>query len=247
MAATKPALDPIVQAYTDEEIVQRVLGGEREMFEVIMRRYNSRLYRVALAVLRNEGEAEDVVQDAYVRAYTHLRQFEGRAMFSTWLTRIAYHEALARAQRGNRYTSFDPVDPDNPPEIQVELQSNNNPEKNAADKEMSILLENAILSLPDHYRTVLIMRDVQQMDTAETAACLGLSEENVKVRLHRARAILRKELYARFGATVKTAFGFDGARCDRIVDRVFERISRSEHASFSPEPPGHLSQHLVDV
>ncbi len=169
-------------------------------------------------------------------------------MFSTWLTRIAYHEALARAQRGNRYTSFDPLDPDNPPEIQVELQSNNNnPEKNAADREMSILLENAILSLPDHYRAVLIMRDVQQMDTAETAACLGLSEENVKVRLHRARAILRKELYARFGATVKTAFGFDGARCDRFVDRVFERISRNELTSLSPEPLDNPSQHLVDV
>ncbi len=226
MAAIKSALDPVVQAYTDEEIVQRVLGGEREIFEVIMRRYNSRLYRVALAVVKNEAEAEDVVQDAYVRAYTHLRQFEGRAMFSTWLTRIAYHEALARAQRGKRYTSFDPLDPDNPPELEAELRSTNNPEKNAADKEMSILLENAILSLPDHYRTVLMMRDVQQLDTSETAACLGLSEENVKVRLHRARAILRKELYSRFGATVTAAFGFDGARCDRIVARVFERLSQ---------------------
>jgi len=219
--ATKPALDPIVQSWTDQEIVDRVLAGEREMFEVIMRRYNSRLYRIVLSVLRNDAEAEDVVQDAYVRAYTHLHQFEGRAMFSTWLTRIAYHEALARAQRGNRYTSFDTSDTEQP----MEPRSKSNPEQSVADGEMRALLENAILTLPDHYRSVLMMRDVQEMDTAETAACLGLSEENVKVRLHRARGILRKQLYSRFGSTVTTAFGFDGARCDRIVTRVFERLS----------------------
>ncbi len=220
-------LDPTVQAYADMELVARVPAGEREMFEVIMRRYNSRLYRIALAVVRNEGEAEDVVQDAYVRAYTHLHQFEGRAMFSTWLTRIAYHEALARAQRGNRYTPLEPNDSDGEHDLRSELRSNSNPEKNVADKEMRTLLENVILSMPDHYRAVLMMRDVHQLDTAETAACLGLSEENVKVRLHRARGILRKELYSRFGAAVTTAFGFDGERCDRIVDRVFERLSKN--------------------
>ncbi len=223
--ATKMALDPTVQAYTDMEIVERVLAGEREMFEVIMRRYNSRLYRIARAVVRNEGEAEDVVQDTYVRAYMHLHQFEGRAMFSTWLTRIAYHEALARAQRGNRYTPLEPNHSDGEHDFRPELRSNSNPEKNVADKELRTLLENVILSMPDHYRAVLMMRDVHQLDTAETAACLGLSEENVKVRLHRARGILRKELYSRFGKTVTTAFGFDGARCDRIVECVFERLS----------------------
>lgn len=232
--ATRPALDPRIQAYTDQEIVERVLAGERELFEVIMRRYNSRLYRIALSVVRNDAEAEDVVQDAYVRAYTHLHQFEGRAMFSTWLTRIAYHEALARAQRGNRYTSIEPSEEDNHSEFRSEqipgLVSMNNPEKSTANKEMGVLLEKAILSLPDHYRTVFIMRDVQEMDTAETATCLGLSEENVKVRLHRARGMLRKELYSTFGSAVTTAFGFDGARCDRIVNRVFERLSTAAHS-----------------
>jgi len=222
--ATKLALEPAVQSWTDQEIVERVLAGERELFEIIMRRYNSRLYRIALSVIRNEAEAEDVVQDAYVRAYTHLNQFEGRAMFSTWLTRIAYHEALARAQRGKRYSSYDPLDPDEP----IEPRSKSNPEKSAVDNEMRALLEEAILSLPDHYRSVLMMRDVQEMDTAETAACLGLSEENVKVRLHRARGLMRKELQARAGSAVTSAFGFDGARCDRIVARVFERLSTGD-------------------
>ncbi|HET8667382.1 MAG TPA: RNA polymerase sigma factor [Terriglobales bacterium] len=209
-----------LEGWPDDEVVRRVLAGEIEMFEIIMRRYNSRLFRVALSIVRNEAEAEDIVQDAYVRAYVHLDQFEARAQFSTWLTRIAVHEALARAKRRNRQEPLE--EEDSPGTLMTRMRS---PEQSASDKELKMLIESAILTLPAKYCTVLIMRDVQEMDTAETAACLGISEENVKVRLHRARAILRRELYARAGGNLTRAFGFDGDRCDRMVAGVFRRLN----------------------
>lgn len=209
-----------LEAWSDEQVVQRVLAGQVEVFEILMRRYNSRLYRVAVSITRNPAEAEDVVQDAYVRAYTHLRQYEARAPFATWLTRIAVHEALARSHKQSR---FEPIGDDVEPEA-IAGRAKASPEQHASDTEVTSLLEETILRLPAKYCTILIMRDVQEMDTAETAECLGISEENVKVRLHRARALLRRELYAYAGANVEKVFGFDGERCDRIVARVFERI-----------------------
>ncbi len=207
----------------DEEVVSRVLDGDTAMFEVIMRRYNQRLYRVARAILRDDGEAEDVMQDAYVRAYQHLDQFAGRARFSTWLTRIAVHEALARRQRRARLSGMEVITTDNG-EITMPA-STPGPESQASRGETRRLLEDAILALPESYRSVLILRDVEEMTTAEAAACLELTEENLKVRLHRARALLRKELYARAGATSAAAFEFPATRCDRVVAAVFQRLA----------------------
>jgi RNA polymerase sigma-70 factor (ECF subfamily) len=190
-----------------------------------MRRYNQRLYRAALAILGNEAEAEDVLQDAYVRAYQHLHQFQGRAQFSTWLTRIAVNEALARARRQHRAVSLDePLSPGGDTLMSSFAAEGPNPEQQASQAELGRVLETAIMAVPEKYRAVLMLRDVENMSTAETASVLGLSEENVKVRLHRARALVRKELYATAGAMAPRVFGFMAERCDRVVARVFERL-----------------------
>ena len=212
-----------LEGWTDEEVVRRVLEGDTGLFEVVMRRYNQRLYRVSRAILRDDAEAEDVMQDAYVRAYEHLDQFAGRAQFATWLTRIAIHEALARAKRRGRWESLNSDEETG--EDMVPAPMHLNPEQQASSGEVRKLLEEAILALPDAYRAVLMLRDVEEMNTAEAAAALDISEENVKVRLHRARALLRRELYARAGATSTAAFQFGAARCDRVVEAGFARLA----------------------
>lgn len=212
-----------LESWPDEEIVRRVLEGETALYEIIMRRHNQRLYRAARAILRDDSEAEDVLQDTYVRAYQHLGQFAGRAKFSTWLTRIAVHEALARVARRGRMEEIDARDQDGMEAIVLESKMPD-PELQAARSEASHLLEEAILALPEGYRAVLMLRDVEEMNTAEAAEVLDMTEENVKVRLHRARALLRKELYARAGATTSAAFQFMATRCDRVVREVFGRI-----------------------
>lgn len=214
-----------LEGWTDEEVVERVLSGETALFEIIMRRYNQRLYRVTRAILRDDAEAEDVIQDAYVRAYTHLDQFAARARFSTWLTRIAVHEALARIHRRRPTVPFEEgtdLTADFKTCITGTLET---PEKQTLNMEVGRLIEDAVLCLPEKYRTVLMLRDVEGMSTTEVAAVLDLTEENVKVRLHRAHALMRKDLYARVGSVAGNAFPFMGTRCDRIVQRVFERIA----------------------
>jgi RNA polymerase sigma-70 factor (ECF subfamily) len=211
---------------SDEEVVARVLAGETGTFEIIMRRYNQRLYRVARAILRNDGEAEDVMQDAYVRAYEHLDQFAGRAKFSTWLTRIAVHEALARQHRRNRYQDLESMSEQEGDPMDRFASLALNPEQQASNSEIRRLLEEAVEKLPDAYRAIFILRDVEDMSTSDAAHALEITEENVKVRLYRARALLRKSLYARAGMERKEAFDFHAVRCDRVVKNVFERIQQ---------------------
>jgi len=196
------------------------------MFEIIMRRHNQRLYRVARAILRNDGEAEDVMQDAYVRAYEHLDQFAGRAKFSTWLTRIAVHEALTRQHRGNLFQELEPTSEWEGDPMDRFASLALNPEQQASNSEVRRLLEEAVERLPDAYRTIFMLRDVEDMSTADAAYILEITEDNVKVRLHRARALLRKNLYARAGLERKEAFNFHAVRCDRVVKNVFERIEQ---------------------
>src|SRR5262249_17132395 len=178
----------------DEEVVGRVLAGEAELFEILMRRYNKRLYRVARAILGSDAEAEDVMQDAYVRAYAHLDQFANRAKFSTWLTKIAVHEALARARRARRFEAIDSrMESDGDGMIPF-VSSALDPERQLFDQEMKALLEAALDSLPEESRAVFVLREVEGMSTVETAGALGISEEAVKTRLHRARAMLQGQL-----------------------------------------------------
>jgi len=214
-------------ALSDEEVVERVLAGDTPLYEVVMRRYNTRLYRVARAILKNDGEAEDVMQDAYVRAFQHLGQFEGRAKFSTWLTRIAVHEALARAHKARRFEDWDDMHENLQNEIGA-TPRRSNPESETALVEMSKILEQAIEGLPEQYRTVVMMRDVEEMTTAETAECLSLTEDNVKIRLHRAHGMLRKELYRSARISAADAFPFHAPRCDRVVANVFARLAALE-------------------
>jgi RNA polymerase sigma-70 factor, ECF subfamily len=217
------------EGWADEEIVRRILHGDLALFELLMRRHNQRVYRAIRSILRDDSESEDVMQDAYVRAYEHLAQFEGRAQFSTWLTRIAVNEALKRlAARGK----LDPLDEERYEEEDgtMPFQSNSpTPESNASNSELKSLLEEAILTLPVAYRAVTVLRDVEEMSTAETAEVLSITETNVKVRLHRAHELLRGALFARVGANSTRAFGFHASRCDRVVHAVFERLDLGSH------------------
>ena len=195
MSAGNPVINSEVQAWSDEEVVGRVLAGEAALFEILMRRHNQRIYRIVRGILDDDGEAEDVMQDAYVRAYQHLGQFEGRSTFVTWLTRIAMHEAFARAERFKRQTSLN--DDEVLGDMKSTLASTDNPEQNVANRELQRVLESAILSLPPKYRTVMMVRDVEEMSTAEAAGVLEISEEAVKVRLHRAALQSVRRLCAR--------------------------------------------------
>jgi RNA polymerase sigma-70 factor (ECF subfamily) len=215
---------PDMGTLTDEDIVRRVLTGEIEMFEILMRRYNRRLYRVARAIVRDDGEAEDVMQDAYVRAYANLGQFAGLAKFSTRLTRIAVNEALARVRMRKRLVYVPPGDDGNGISMNTYTSKTPDPEQNVIAKELASVLETAVDSLPEAYRSVFMLRQIEDMSTAETAECLDISEEAVKVRLFRAKALLREELYSRIGSASSDAFAFAGRRCDRIVAVVLDRI-----------------------
>lgn len=208
-------------AITDEDVAARVLAGETALYEIIMRRHNQRLYRAVRAILRNDAEAEDVVQAAYVRAYEHLPQFAARASFAAWLIRIAVNEALARLRTRKRYDDADVGEGDRMDRFVSPMP---NPEQAASTAEVRRLLEELIEALPDGNRAVFILRDVEGMSTTETAAALDISEESVKTRLHRGRTALRKQLSLVAGTQVRRAFEFHATRCDRIVKNVLDHL-----------------------
>jgi RNA polymerase sigma-70 factor (ECF subfamily) len=218
---------PLQSPLADEQVVERVLAGDKALYEVLMRRYNQRLFRITRAILLDDDEAEDVMQDAYVRAFASLGQFAGRAKFSTWLTKIAIYEALRRARKRKREQEI-PASLGQPNEgIESMKSSEPDPEQQTLRCETASFLEQAVDALPEIYRSVFILREIETMSTAETASCLDLTEETVKIRLLRARRVLRKELYARVGATSSKAFTFLGKRCDRVVHKVLERLPTS--------------------
>jgi RNA polymerase sigma-70 factor, ECF subfamily len=212
------------ESLTDEEVVNRVRAGETALYEVIMRRYNQRLYRVARAILHSDVEAEDVMQDAYVRAFTHLGQFAARAPFSSWLTRIAVNEALARRRSSKQHQEVDVTEFDGEISMQ-DLYRSPDPEQNASSAQLRGFLEQAVLDLPEQYRTVIMLRDIEELSTAETADALDITVENVKIRLHRGHSMIRNWLFERIGAKAKEAFPFMGTRCDRVVQAVFNRLA----------------------
>jgi RNA polymerase sigma-70 factor (ECF subfamily) len=211
----------------DEELVRRVLAGEVAAYEVIMRRHNQRLYRALRAILRNDAEAEDVLQETYVRAYQHLRGFRGQSRFSTWLTRIAINEALARLRRRKRFSDLAGGDEAKGDAMDRIESRNPDPEQQLLESETRHLLEAAIDALPEPYRIVFALREIEEMDTAEAAEYLELTEETVKVRLHRAKRMLRRDLCARTGSAGKEVFAFMGERCDRVVHSVLEILGSS--------------------
>src|SRR6476469_5010712 len=208
-------------ALSDEEVVARVLAGDTSLFEILMRRYNQRLFRVARGILADDAEAEDVMQEAYVRAFRELAGFRGEARFSTWLTRIACHEALARAQKRRRLVRLVPTGEGGPPEPPSETFD---PEREMENRELQTVLREAVEILPDPLRAVFCLREIEGLSTEQTADALGLSAENVRVRLHRAKRSLRQTLDNRIGREVRRLYLFDGARCDRVVENVFARL-----------------------
>jgi RNA polymerase sigma-70 factor, ECF subfamily len=212
---------PVIEEWTvlsDEQVVARVLAGQTALFEVLMRRHNERLYRAARAIVKDESEAEDVMQQAYVNAYSHLRQFDRRAKFSTWLTRIAVHEAIARARRRGRYMTMDEEAP------RAAASGDADPERQAFAGELSRLVESAIDRLPDGIREVFMLRQVEELSTEEAAYVLDVSEAVVKTRLSRARAALRRDLEERAGLAGANAFRFLRPRCNVVVAGVLSRI-----------------------
>lgn len=220
---------PPADSWTDEEVVQQILGGDVASFELLMRRYNQRLFRVARSILGEDTEAEDVVQEAYVRAYEHLRQFEGRAQIATWLTKIAVYEATARRRKRRRLRLVASSEAETPP---VESAVNSRDASDAASQhELRRVLADAVDALPSDLRVVFTMRIVERVSTKETAECLGLTPANVKVRLHRARSQLRTSIDQRIGKEARQLFAFAGDRCDRIVANVMLRISRGDGSS----------------
>jgi RNA polymerase sigma-70 factor (ECF subfamily) len=218
------------QTAADEDIVKRVLAGETALYEILIRRYNQRLYRVARSILRNDTEAEDVMQEAYVRAYTHLGQFAGEAKFATWLTKIAVYEALARLRARGRTAELDSMNSDEGAMSTV-TSNTRDPERQAYDRELRTVLERAIEGLPEIYRLVFVLRSVEGLSVAETAGCLDIAAEVVKTRLHRARAMLRKDLERHAGLVATQVFSFHLTRCDRVVAEVFRRITHGESES----------------
>ncbi len=221
---------------SDIALVRRVRAGDGACFAVLMRRYNQRLFRTARSIVRDDDEAEDVIQQAYVNAYLHLDQFAERAQFSTWLTRIAIHEAWSRVRRQGRLRQLDLAD-DEGRRMTHFTSPAQDPEARAYRRELAALMEHAIAALPEMFRTVLMLRDVEGLSTQETAECLGLNEITVKTRLHRARGRLRRTLTATVGASAASAFQFDGARCDRVVAAVMHRLDALRAAHHQEDRP----------
>lgn len=219
---------------SDLDIVKRVLDGDSIGFELIMRRYNRRLYRIARGVLHNDSDAEDVVQDAYIKAYENLGRFQGKGPLSAWLAKITVNEALGRLRRAgipSNCISFD--DPEEKEEANFMadfISSLPTPEQNVARGELRRLLETAIDALPDAYRMVFIMCGVEEMSVAETADCLDVEPATVKTRYHRARKILQQQLSGLVDSTAGEAFSFDGVRCDRIVSGVLRRLQSNDRS-----------------
>jgi RNA polymerase sigma-70 factor (ECF subfamily) len=214
------ALLALNAALPDEEIVPRILAGETALFEILMRRHNERIYRAARAILRDDREAEDVMQETYVNAYAHLDQFDGRAKFSTWLTKIAVYEALARARKRGRYEPLE----DRSLETFMPITASPDPERQAFGRELGALIESAVDGLGNGYREVFMLRQVEGLSTAETAQVLGLSEDVVKTRFSRARHALQEDLQGRIGGAASNAFTFGQARCDAVVIAVLPRL-----------------------
>lgn len=219
---------------SDEEIVERIRAGETSLFEILMRRHNQRLYRTARAILGNEGEVEDVMQEAYVRAFQHLPQFEGRSRFSTWLTKIVIHEASGRRRRAVRFLALDTAIQMSPAQAGISRPAD--PEMRLFEGEVKLLLERAVDALPPGYRVVFILREIEEMDTREAAETLMVSEEVVRTRLKRARAMLREHLYRSARVTTAGLFELHLARCDRVVLAVMPRIAPHEWTTTQEDP-----------
>lgn len=227
----KPNTHPRIAWDTLDEaaLVGFARQGQRDAFRVIMQRSNQRLFRVARGIVHDDAEAEDALQQAYTDAFAKFDSFRGDSSLLTWLTRITLNEARGRLRRRRMMVGLDQIEVAQMAGAQVfsfpSGEVADNPEGAAARSEIRRLIERAVDELPEAFRVVFIMRDIQECDVEETAAALSLRPETVKTRLHRARRLLRKALDAQLASTMTGAFPFLGARCQRITDLVLERLA----------------------
>jgi RNA polymerase sigma-70 factor, ECF subfamily len=231
MSKSNLALD--YERLDDGRLVELARAGDPRAFRAIMQRHNRRLYRTARGVLGDDTEAEDVVQDAYLNAFKNLAGFRGEASLATWLTRIALNEALGRKRRQRPSVGLETLD-----HLSQEEESRvvifpgarppSTPEAETGRAEMRRILEQAVDQLPEPFRLVFVLREMEQMSVEETATQLQLREETVKTRLHRARKLLRVALEEKLGGVVQESYGFDGERCERLTTRVLQRIGMAD-------------------
>lgn len=217
-----------VAAASDTELIARALAGKRHAFEAIMRRYNQLLFRTARAILKNDAEAEEAVQDAYLQAWRAMATFRADAKLSTWLVRIAANEALGRLRR--KHGEVIPLDtamliPDADVQARLTADPDQQPEGTAMRDELRKILEERIDGLPDIYRTVFVLRAVQELSVEEVAHALQIPAPTVRTRFFRARSLLREGLASEIDATLSHAFAFDGERCDRLVEHTIRRAT----------------------
>ncbi len=226
---TTKTLRTAVEHLTDTELIDAVREGDLRALEVLMRRHNRTLYRTARAILGDDAEAEDAVQEAYLRAYRSLDGFRGEAKLSTWLVRIAANEALMRRRRRARTAAVFPLDAAAAPseEWSTVMSDRPGPEYDAARAEMRRIIEARIDSLPEGYRAVFVLRALEELTVEETAAALEIPEATVRTRFFRARALLRESLAREVDRGIEDAFSFAGERCDRIVANVLAAVKRS--------------------
>jgi RNA polymerase sigma-70 factor (ECF subfamily) len=217
--------------HDEAELVRRARARDEAAIRAIMQTNNRRLYRIARGILRNDSEAEDVVQETYVRAFTHLESFRGDSSLTTWLSRIAMNEALGRLRRQRPSVDWTTLEPSaqNAQIIQFPVSAiSEDPEKSMAQREIQHVVEQAVDELPEAFRIVFITRVIEGMNVEETAEILSLKPETVKTRLHRARTMLRENVERKIGPVVMEAFPFAGKRCERLTNAVLHRLGFTE-------------------
>jgi RNA polymerase sigma-70 factor, ECF subfamily len=226
---------------SDLALVQRTMRGDDKAFEIIMRRNNRALYRAARSILQDDAEAEDAVQEAYLRAYRALDSFHGESKLTTWLTRIVINEALQKMRK--RKQEMGTISLENVVNLEMHLDTANegkaspeDPETAAMRAQTRKLLEHKIDQLPSAFRTVFILRALEEMSVEETASCIGITEATVRTRFFRAKSLLRESLAKEIDVVFEDAFAFAGERCDRIVSTVLERI-KCLHARRPEQDP----------
>ncbi len=240
MNPSNSAAPALPTGLSDSAMAERIGAGDQLAFEALMRKYNGKLFRIARAILKDDSDAEDVLQEAYLEAYRHIGDFRGGSELATWLTRIVINQALMRLRKERRRSSIvpfrtTPTHETESPEAQVPDQQSESPSARVIRAETRRMLERRIDELPVSFRTVFIMREVEEMSVEETAVCLSIPPATVRSRLFRARALLREALARDMDTATGDVFAFAGARCDRIVAAVLARLN-SGYSDATDQP-----------
>ena len=209
----------IKTALSDEELVERIVNGEKHLYETLMRKYNLRMFRISMSIVNDDMEAEDIMQTAYLNAYLQLSKFQNKSAFATWLTRIMINESLLYKKKKSKRELLLAG-------IEQKDDHRETPLKSLMNKELKTILEKAVSELPEKYRLVFVMREIQEMSTSETMEVLNLGESNIKIRLSRAKEMLRSELSSYYQPN--QLFDFHLSRCDRIVNTVMSKIDSTQ-------------------